>query len=161
MPGKDEAQRTSTQRRSAARVARVLAIGALFMLTGHGRVDATGLQDLHPAFIARVASLINAYRGEHRLSQLMTAERLTSVADEHSRQMAAVGQPSHAGFRERFRRADSEICVENIAAYFDSPEALVDGWRRSPSHDRNLLEPRIVRMGLAARGSYVTFFACR
>lgn len=112
------------------------------------------------AFIGRVAVLINEYRSQHRLDRLAAAAVLAQVADRHSQRMAKAGRPSHHGFRDRFRDVDGAICVENIAAHFDSPEAVFEGWRRSPSHDRNLLEPRIVRMGLAARDSYVTFFAC-
>ena len=114
------------------------------------------------AFIGRVATLINEYRSQHRLDRLAAAAVLVQVADGHSRQMAEARQASHRGFRERFREVDGEICVENVAAHFDSPEALFDGWRRSPAHHRNLLEPRNVRMGLAASATrYVTFFACR
>lgn len=142
-------------------LARRLAAGALAAAVGPAGASALAQADLPEAFVARVAALINEYRGHHRLDRLWPADTLARVADLHSRHMADAGQPSHGGFRDRFQQADSDICVENIAAYFDSPEALVDGWRRSPSHDRNLLEPRIVRMGLAARGSYVTFFACR
>lgn len=112
------------------------------------------------AFIGRVAALINEYRSQHQLDRLTSAAVLEQVADGHSQHMAQAGRPSHGGFRDRFRQVDGAICVENIAAHFDTPEALFDGWRRSPSHDRNLLEPRIVRMGLAARDRYVTFFAC-
>lgn len=112
------------------------------------------------AFIGRVAALINEYRSQHRLDRLSSAAVLEQLADGHSRQMAQTGRPSHGGFRDRFRQVEGAICVENIAAHFDTPEALFEGWRRSPSHDRNLLEPRIVRMGLAARDRYVTFFAC-
>jgi len=124
-----------------------------------------GASDQAPAertevFIGRVAALINEYRSRHRLDPLAAAAVLAQVADGHSQRMAQAGRPSHGGFRDRFREVDGEICVENVAAHFDSPEAVFEGWRRSPSHDRNLLEPRIVRMGLAARDSYVTFFAC-
>ncbi|MBK6472633.1 MAG: CAP domain-containing protein [Betaproteobacteria bacterium] len=112
------------------------------------------------AFVGRVAALINEYRSQHRLDRLTSAAVLEQVADGHSQHMAQSGRPSHGGFRDRFRQVDGAICVENIAAHFDTPEALFEGWRRSPSHDRNLLEPRIVRMGLASRDHYVTFFAC-
>lgn len=112
------------------------------------------------AYIERVAALINEYRSQHRLDRLASAALLEQVADGHSQRMAQSGRPTHGGFRDRFRQVEGAICVENIAAHFDTPEALFEGWRRSPSHDRNLLEPRIVRMGLAAHDRYVTFFAC-
>jgi len=127
--------------------------GLLTAGVGHG--------DTVEDFVQRVAVLVNEYRGRYRLAALAPTDGLIRLAESHSRAMAEAGRPSHAGFRDRFQAADSEICVENIAAFFDTPEALVEGWRRSPSHDRNLLEPRVVRMGLAARDRYVTFFACR
>jgi uncharacterized protein YkwD len=115
---------------------------------------------LSEMFVGRVAALINEYRSQHRLDRLTSAAVLEQVAEGHSQHMAQTGQPSHGGFRDRFRQVEGAVCVENIAAHFDTPEAVFEGWRRSPSHHRNLLEPRIVRMGLAARDSYVTFFAC-
>jgi len=36
-------------------------------------------------------------------------------------------------------------------------EAQLEGWRASPGHHRNLLEPKVARMGVAASRSYVTF----
>jgi uncharacterized protein YkwD len=36
----------------------------------------------------------------------------------------------------------------------------LEGWRHSPEHHRNLLEPKVSRMGIAADARYVTFFAC-
>jgi len=150
-----------TGRRPGLRPARRwLAVWALAAAIAPASASDQAPAERTEVFIGRVATLINEYRSQHRLDRLAAAAVLVQVADGHSRRMAEARQPSHRGFRDRFREVDGEICVENIAAHFDSPEAVFEGWRRSPSHDRNLLEPRIVRMGLAARDSYVTFFAC-
>jgi len=38
---------------------------------------------------------------------------------------------------------------------------LLEGWRLSPTHYRDLLEPKVSRMGLAVTTRHMTFFACR
>lgn len=137
--------------------AAILLLAIAWGTQAHARTAA----DRAPELAERVASLVNDYRAQHRLGTLHAAQALARLADEHSRQMAEAERLSHDGFRGRFERAGSALCVENVASGFASAEALVEGWRRSPEHDRNLLEPRIARMGVAARGRHVTFFACR
>ena len=95
------------------------------------------------------------------LAPLAAAEDLDRIADEHSGAMADVKRLSHEGFRSRLQRTRSSLCVENVAWNYRTPEALLDGWRASPAHHRNLLEPDVTRMGLATATRYVTFFACR
>jgi uncharacterized protein YkwD len=112
-------------------------------------------------FMQRLALRINDYRQQQGLEPLELSDELVRLAAEHSQEMAERRQLSHEGFRERRRRTQSRICVENVAHNFPTPETLLDGWRRSPSHDRNLVEPKVVRMGLAGTARYVTFFACR
>ncbi|MFO1328587.1 MAG: CAP domain-containing protein [Rubrivivax sp.] len=113
------------------------------------------------AFTRQLARLINEYRAHHGLAPLAAAEDLDRIADEHSGAMADVKRLSHEGFRSRLQRTRSSLCVENVAWNYRTPEALLDGWRASPAHHRNLLEPDVTRMGLATATRYVTFFACR
>jgi uncharacterized protein YkwD len=112
-------------------------------------------------FVEHLAQLINHYREDHGLEPLSLAEELIALAGEHSASMAAQRQLSHEGFRDRYRLASSKICVENVGWNHPTPESLLEGWVRSPAHHRNLLEPKVMRMGLAATTRYVTFFACR
>ena len=74
--------------------------------------------------------------------------------------MATQRRLSHDGFHSRLGRTTSRLCVENVGWNYPTAEALLDGWRHSPEHLRNLLDPKVRRMGLAARARYVTFFAC-
>mgnify|MGYP003383581663 FL=1 len=90
----------------------------------------------------------------------MVEESLVSLAAEHSGHMAEQRQMSHEGFRARAQSTYSRICVENVATNFRTPEAVLQGWQLSPTHERNLVEPKVMRMGIAARTRYVTFFAC-
>jgi uncharacterized protein YkwD len=112
-------------------------------------------------FARRLADLINDYRLRQGLEPLSLAVDLADLADEHSSAMADRRQLSHEGFRARFQRANSRVCVENVGWNHRTPEALMDGWRQSPEHHRNLLEPKVARMGIAVATRYVTFFACR
>lgn len=111
-------------------------------------------------FLRHLAQRINDYRQQQGLGPLELSDELVLLAEEHSHDMAERRQLSHEGFRERRRRTQSRICVENVAHNFPTPETLLDGWRRSPAHHRNLLEPKVARMGLYATARYVTFFAC-
>lgn len=111
-------------------------------------------------YVQRLASLINDYRQQHGLSPLRVTDDLASIATEHSTRMADQRRLSHDGFRGRFDRTSARICVENVGWNFPFPEAQLEGWRASPGHHRNLLEPKVARMGLAVAGPYVTYFAC-
>jgi uncharacterized protein YkwD len=109
---------------------------------------------------ARILHLVNRYRDLYGLPPLHEEPDLHEIAEQHSRDMAMLGRLTHEGFRGRFDRAPGRICVENVGTGYVRVEELVDGWRRVEAHRRNLLEPRIRRVGLGRAGSYVTFFAC-
>jgi uncharacterized protein YkwD len=135
---------------------------ALIVLATAAATGAASAAPTSPsAFLDRLAAVINDYRAQNALPPLAVVDDLASLADEHSQEMAAERRLSHDGFRARMGRTDSRLCVENVAHNFPTPETLVEGWRRSPAHHRNLLEPGVSRMGLAATGRYVTYFACR
>ncbi|MGE5339180.1 MAG: CAP domain-containing protein [Gemmatimonadota bacterium] len=111
-------------------------------------------------YARHLAELINEYRSYKGLAPLELVSDLNSIASEHSLEMAQHGRLSHDGFMERFDRTGARICVENVGWNFPHAEAQLDGWRGSPGHDRNLLEPKVVRMGIARSRTFVTFFAC-
>lgn len=112
-------------------------------------------------FGRHLSRLINEYRERQGLAPLDVAVELIDLAGEHSQDMSLRQQLTHEGFRTRLQRAGSRLCVENVGWNHRTPEALLDGWRRSPAHHRNLLEPQVSRMGIAVATRYVTFFACR
>jgi uncharacterized protein YkwD len=113
------------------------------------------------AFVHRLIELVNDYRLEQGLPPLRPADELVALAEEHSEAMAAQRVLTHEGFRARYARAGSKVCVENLGWNHRTAQALLEGWRQSPSHHRNLLNPKVERVGIAARERYVTFFACR
>jgi uncharacterized protein YkwD len=108
----------------------------------------------------RLAALVNQYRASHGLPALEVDATVASLAREHSAAMAKAGRLSHDEFPARVRRSGRAMCVENVGWNYRSPEGQFDGWRASPGHDRNMLDPRIDRMGIGAVADYVTMIAC-
>src|SRR5512139_3159493 len=104
-----------------------------------------------------LADLINEYRARHGLAPLQLVPDLSTIASEHAGRMAELHRLSHDGFRDRFDRTRARVCVENVGMNFPHAEAQLDGWRASPGHHRNLLEPKVERMGIAKSASFVTF----
>lgn len=111
-------------------------------------------------YVRQLGNLINDYRADRGLRPLIPAKNLAALADEHSVGMAAQGKLSHDGFGNRAQRTHSDVCVENVGWNYPSPEAQLEGWRNSPTHDRNLLNPNVTRMGIGFNSRYVAFFAC-
>ncbi len=112
-------------------------------------------------FGTQLVRLINDYRTGQGLGALTLADELAALAHEHSQAMAAQQRLSHDGFQSRFGRAGSPACVENVAWNHPTAQAVFEGWRQSPSHHVNLINPKLKRVGLASHARYVTFFACR
>jgi uncharacterized protein YkwD len=74
--------------------------------------------------------------------------------------MAKAGILSHDDFPSRVRRSGIAMCVENVGWNYRSPEDQFDGWRASPGHNLNMLNPRVDRMGIGAVANYITMIAC-
>ena len=130
-------------------------------LPTHAAAATSKPADQGEAFVAQLWALINDYRLEQGLPPLRPADELVALATEHSEAMASQHVLTHEGFRARYERSGSKVCVENLGWNHRTAQALLEGWRQSPSHHRNLLNPKVERVGIAARERYVTFFACR
>ena len=107
-----------------------------------------------------LAALVNQYRASHGLPALIVDATVAGLAREHSAAMAKAGQLNHDDFPSRVRRSGLAMCVENVGWNYRSPEGQFDGWRASPGHDRNMLDPRVERMGIGIVADYVTMIAC-
>ena len=138
--------------------------GIVLALLALGRpgyaADRTNVATASMGYAKRLADLINQYRQQHGLGPLAQVADLTVIAAEHTSRMADQRHLSHDGFRDRFNSTRANICVENVGWNFPFPEAQLEGWRASPGHHRNLLEPKVTQMGVAVSRFYVTFFAC-
>ncbi len=112
-------------------------------------------------YAERLGELVNQYRARQGNGALLVDGRLVARAREHSVHMAKMGHLSHDDFRSRVRRSGYGRCVENVGWNYRTPEAQLEGWRRSSRHDHNLLDARVKRIGIGIESGYVTFIACQ
>ncbi len=112
--------------------------------------------------------LISAYRQAHGRDGVSLDPVLVEVAQRQADAMASANDLSHTvdgHLPQRLARvgADRPAAVENVSAGYASLAAALGGWRRSPSHDANLLFGPMRRMGIAAASApgtrYRTFWA--
>jgi len=112
-------------------------------------------------YAERLGELVNQYREQRGARSLRVDGALNALAREHSVAMAKTGRLSHDEFPSRVLRSGYRMCVENVGWNYHTSDAQFDGWRRSPGHDRNLLDARVTRMGIGVASDYVTFIACQ
>lgn len=147
-------------------------IGAAAPILALACASAGAAQPGNVADPAEVVSLVidgtNALRQGQRLPQLQSEARLARTAAEFAAYMARTGKYGHeADGREPAQRAVAQgydycLVLENIAYHYDTrgfstaalAKKLVDGWRDSPPHRKNLLNPDVTHLGVGvARGS--------
>jgi uncharacterized protein YkwD len=99
-------------------------------------------------------SIINAYRKENGLGELVFSPKLTQAADWLSRDMAEKGYFSHTDSLGRSAGARIDAFDydaswgENIAWGNSSAEATFAQWKNSPAHNTNMLNPSWKGIGI-------------
>lgn len=121
-----------------------------------------------------VVDATNAFRDAQARARLDINEELREAAVEFARYMARTGKYGHeADGRtpvERAKAAGYEHCIvaENVAYQYRSggyraaglARELVEGWKGSPGHRENMLDPAVTQTGVGvARGSDGRYFA--
>lgn len=97
--------------------------------------------------VNRVHRQVNEFRREHGLKPLTLDPIISAEAREHSAEMARSGKTiSHRGFNQRLEDIRKKIpyraAAENVAAavgYEDPARTVVEGWKKSPEHRKNML----------------------
>ena len=95
----------------------------------------------------RVHRHVNELRRAHALKPLTLDPMISAQATGHSAEMARSGKIiSHRGFNQRLEAIRKKIpyraAAENVAAaigYEDSARTVVEGWKNSPEHRKNML----------------------
>jgi uncharacterized protein YkwD len=103
---------------------------------------------------AAANTMLSQYRVSHGLPAVHLDPELMAMAQRQADAMAARGELSHevAGtFLVRLDQAhvDTTGAGENIAVGYFSLESVFKSWQDSPPHDRNLLQSRATRFGIA------------
>lgn len=117
---------------------------------------------LRADFAAQTVDLVNAHRATLGLSQLAVGSALQASAVWKARHMAMYGYMAHDDPAPPVARSVAERMAacgvtggwgENIAAGFQTPQSVFNGWLGSPGHRANIENPNYVSMGAGAASS--------
>lgn len=140
-------------------------LALMLLVAGCGTTD-TAL-DTQPAFYtnlaktgkpvdaAAAASLLSDYRTARGLPPVSVDEQLSRIAQDQANTMARADSLSHEvggrNFMSRMKASgyNAAKAVENVGAGYHTLAEAFSGWRDSPSHNKNMLEPNVTRMGIA------------
>ena len=102
------------------------------------------------------ASLISQYRRQHGQGGVSVDPALTRIAAVHSKRMATANKMAHVlpgegSFRQRLSAGgfNGGAAAENVAAGQKNLTSVLESWRRSPGHNKNLLMPGVTHIGIA------------
>jgi uncharacterized protein YkwD len=114
------------------------------LATADAKVDAAAAQ-----------SMISGYRANNGLGQVTIDPELMKLAGEQAHAMAAQDKLDHSvwrPFQQRIQQSsfDAAVAVENIGAGYQTLAEAFSGWRDSPPHRANMLNPNVTKMGIAA-----------
>ncbi|MCP3054285.1 CAP domain-containing protein [Aurantimonas marianensis] len=119
-----------------------------------GAIDVTSTKPLSVDRGTALAS-INAFRAQNGLGSVRFDAVLDKAADRQARAMAARGDLSHSLDGALPSRVTSfgynwAAVSENIGWNYRSTPAVIAGWKNSPGHRRNLLNPNVTEIGFSA-----------
>lgn len=98
--------------------------------------------------------MISLYRRNNGLSALTVDPKLQEAAQAQANAMAMTGLLTHEargslGARLAAIGLSQASAVENVSAGYHTLAEAFSGWRQSAPHNKNMLEPRATRMGIA------------
>lgn len=110
-----------------------------------------------------VVGLTNSFRAQEGFGKSEVNGRLEAAARAFAGYMGRTGRFSHSADgatpADRAREHGYDYCIisENIAYQFDPAgfatrelaQRFVDGWKKSPGHRRNMLDPDVTQTGVA------------
>jgi uncharacterized protein YkwD len=99
-------------------------------------------------------ALINAYRVSIGLNSLQEINHISYKSEEHDNYMITNNVVNHDDFVARseniMKVLGAKDVSENIAYNYNSPQAALDAWLKSPSHKANI-EGNFTHFGLSIR----------
>ena len=99
-------------------------------------------------------ALINAYRVSIGLNALQEINHISYKSEEHDNYMITNNVVNHDDFVARseniMKVLGAKSVSENIAYNYNSPQAALDAWLKSPSHKANI-EGNFTHFGLSIR----------
>lgn len=114
--------------------------------------------DDRPATVSpgAAAAMISEYRRGSGLSSVSVDGKLNAICAAHARRMASANKlahvlPGEGSFAQRLGAGgyQAALAVENVGAGYNNLDEAFAGWKKSPSHRRNMLKSGVNRMGIA------------
>ncbi len=103
--------------------------------------------------VVAARDMISIYRANQGLARLTVDPALQKAAEEQALAMARADTMSHEVGGTLMSRLDGRLehtrAVENISAGYHTLAEAFSGWRESPSHNKNMLNSDMRRMGIA------------
>ena len=108
----------------------------------------------------------NKFRQQQGRKPVKVNAKLTEAAQKHADHMARTGKMSHIGFTPYIQSTGYRynFVAENVADFTGNLSGvdIVNGWKRSPGHRKNLMDPRAEEIGIAmARGKSGRWYICQ
>lgn len=135
------------------------AFATALLLTGCGRSGPALLDAIVPTSGVALdedaaAAAISRYRAQHGLGPVVIDSRLIEAASLQAASNARIGRLSHesgGAFGDRMAEAGfaKGYTAENLSAGSESFDQVLDRWKASPQHNRNMLIPQMKRVGMA------------
>lgn len=119
----------------------------------------SGTPVLRPVDAKAAAAAISAYRRRRGLGAVRPDQILTTAAEQQARAVAAAGDLSHGDFAGRMERLGQDAAWENLALGPTTIAGVIQLWRESPGHDRNLLMRDATRIGIARVDAEAPYWA--
>jgi uncharacterized protein YkwD len=125
-----------------------------------------------PAVAKRIVDGTNAFRKEQERGPVAVDDKLAEAAQEFAHYMARTDRFGHTadGSRpaDRAKKHGYDYCIvlENIAYQYNSrgfttqelSDGFLEGWKHSPGHRRNMLDPDVTQTGVAVARSEATAY---
>ena len=133
------------------------AIAALTVGLGLAACSTAGMRSVTPMHVdaGRAASLISSYRAQNGLGPVGVDSRLMAAAADYARAMGARDKINHRIGGSLPKRVTASgyawgAAAENLAAGYSSLDDAMRGWKASAGHRKNLLNPHVTEIGVAA-----------
>ena len=118
------------------------------------------------SLVEDVVKETNQFRKSNRLDALIVNNELNALAQKHSADMASGRVAfSHAGFDERSKKARKVLkgikggFAENVAYGSSTAKEVLNGWKNSPRHRKNILgNYKYIGVGIASDKKGTLYF---
>ena len=110
---------------------------------------------IEPVDQSQAQAMISDYRRAHGLGPVRADPILQRAAESQALAMASTSTLSHTvagSLAQRLAAAGlpASAADENVSGGYFTLDAALAGWRKSPPHNRNLLDPHMRRIGIGS-----------